>query len=1205
MNCRTLTQKFGPKQKPGMAALPVVVLGWLLLLLGSLTTHAQAPLSNLVFSVGTTIRDSGNKDWSYLVLGSPSAQLLVGKKFAVYGKPGFPTNVGTFTLRGTIVQASDTGTINTLLNQSVSLGENLASLSTTLNTLLHKNPAITNLPLPQKVLTAIQSGNRDFSMMQKLSLMSRLYPGLMLCLGQGFAEQITTTTTYELRELSPASGSAGDVVGRVTVVPGAPIILPAPGAPFQLVTNGPTDHLKIRLRWGTPDALRRLSLLSFGYNIWRIPRIAAETAGYLVTSPTLLQLNTDTNFTRANSSPTITTRDYSTGSGVGAANDPADQVTYFFTDTGRPSGLVAFADGAEFYYFVTARDILGRDGLVSSGGLAKACRRLPPQAPRGVHVDNNVQILPLGGGAVTNQQRLMISWQQNTDINDLVNEYWIYRWPNPTMALTNEATPLSNRVGVVSQLANTNLNHYLDNGSNAPVAAGVGTYWYTVRAVSQAACAALASPNSGPASGVLRQRAAPDAPTGDVLGSCGTPVIAFKQFNLLTNPNGSDAANYNMRLTVQRRDPGIAWVQIVVTNYLGQPINYPSQTFGPLYFPPDGDTVQVDYTLPVGGSNFLMDATCVAGTYYGTTSTAAACHFGTAVGTNQIREAFFIAGQLLDSVLDVNDPLLAALNNGQTSCQNAYNVAADPSGTVGMQFDYAPGTPLLIQVYTNSTWSSLGVFTPDTNGIYWVSYPPCVVKALPPFQGCYVNLPSPGDCSQHISRSADGGPVAPIRVRFRLTPRTREYRIYRSVDDGPLSLIAQGAAVYDPANPAKQVARTDDAMPPTAAQLCYFVQALDEHGNGSPLSPIGCKQVKPAKLPKPTLAEPQAIGVVVSPQVSLNWFCPTSGIARFQIKVVRDDQPGSGKSSGFASLNLKIHPNFKPASLYATLDKIKYLRFDEAFLTPPTSAGFGPGPQFTLPATVVAGVPYTITVAAMDAQGNVGDPSAPWKFTWQPPIVLPSVPWPARPVPAVKVFDDNLSPDIAPYFRPRIAAVLLKDANYQPDPLYPVGIRIGNCDTVNNLISNVRSTNFITYDFVAGNPKNDPHELVFKRQSADPSHRGELLLPIVVYRQQVTNAAFPRVSGNLVQATPLLERIPYRTQFIPRQGTYVVIPDRLLAAAYEFDPISYAYGTFLYLRDQQPVIRGARYQYFVVRFNPKHEVAEVIPAGQIDIPPDL
>ena len=36
-------------------------------------------------------------------------------------------------------------------------------------------------------------------------------------------------------------------------------------------------------------------------------------------------------------------------------------------------------------------------------------------------------------------------------------------------------------------------------------------------------------------------------------------------------------------------------------------------------------------------------------------------------------------------------------------------------------------------------------------------------------------------------------------------------------------------------------------MPPSAARLCYFVQTLDENGNGSPLALIGCRDVVPAE----------------------------------------------------------------------------------------------------------------------------------------------------------------------------------------------------------------------------------------------------------------------------------------------------------------------------------------------------------------------
>ena len=37
------------------------------------------------------------------------------------------------------------------------------------------------------------------------------HPGLILCAGQGFAEVITTTTTYEVREINLATGLSAQV----------------------------------------------------------------------------------------------------------------------------------------------------------------------------------------------------------------------------------------------------------------------------------------------------------------------------------------------------------------------------------------------------------------------------------------------------------------------------------------------------------------------------------------------------------------------------------------------------------------------------------------------------------------------------------------------------------------------------------------------------------------------------------------------------------------------------------------------------------------------------------------------------------------------------------------------------------------------------------------------------------------------------------
>ena len=402
-------------------------------------------------------------------------------------------------------------------------------------------------------------------------------------------------------------------------------------------------------------------------------------------------------------------------------------------------------------------------------------------------------------------------------------------------------------------------------------------------------------------------------------------------------------------------------------------------------------------------------------------------------------------------------------------------------------------------------------------------------------------------------------------------------------------------------------------MPPSAAHVCYFVQLLDEHGNGSPMVLLGCKEIKPAKLPRPVLAEPQAVGDNNSPQVMLNWFCPTAGVYRFEVKIERADKPGSGQPTGLTSSKLTRFSGFNPTARYYGLfeDRTRLAHFDEAQLTPPIGASFGPGPQFTLTANVLPSVPYHISVSAMDNQGNAGDASQVWTFTWHPTNAAPTVPWPARPLPPSKSFDEDQYAETNGPFLPRVAAVLLRNPNFQLDERYPVGIRIGDFGSIYPAPQTIGTSNLITYQVAATlgtvfiPPPADPHTLIFRRKSQDPTHKGESLLPIVVYRQQVTNANFPRVSGALTQVTPLLERIPYSTAPCANcqpPGTTVHIYDLLLGAGSESDFNHDALGHFLYLRDQQPVILGATYQYFVVRLNAQHEISEVIPAGTVTIP---
>ncbi|HEX5221858.1 MAG TPA: hypothetical protein VFZ59_20000, partial [Verrucomicrobiae bacterium] len=411
-----------------------------------------------------------------------------------------------------------------------------------------------------------------------------------------------------------------------------------------------------------------------------------------------------------------------------------------------------------------------------------------------------------------------------------------------------------------------------------------------------------------------------------------------------------------------------------------------------------------------------------------------------------------------------------------------------------------------------------------------------------------------------------------------------------------------GMAAYDASNPNKIIETTDDAMPPSPARLCYFVQLLDEHGNGSPLAFIGCKEVKPGPLPVPTLSEPTSTGTMAQPQVALNWFCPTAGVYRFQFKLQIADSQGGTQPSGFAGSRLFRDARFDQTAQFAGLSRTRpaissvvgrlaaLTRFDEAHLTSPIGPGFGPGPGFTLTADVRANTTYLISVAAVDEQGNVGPSSVAWTFTWQPPLALQNVPWPARPLPAVN-------------YR-FVRAVVLTNWITSPPypnlyPRYPVGIEIGNYD-VQPFVYQYGLTNT---DYI---PVQPPTSVLHKNE------KGQSVLPCVLYRTQLTNSLFPRVSGDVTQVSPLIETIAWRNPCLtgtfdgPCTSSY--LRDPLVRANYETyyrfggDGGILSYRFVLHLLDTQPVISGARYSYFLVRFNNKREPEEIIPAGEVDIP---
>ena len=123
---------------------------------------------------------------------------------------------------------------------------------------------------------------------------------------------------------------------------------------------------------------------------------------------------------------------------------------------------------------------------------------------------------------------------------------------------------------------------------------------------------------------------------------------------------------------------------------------------------------------------------------------------------------------------------------------------------------------------------------------------------------------------------------------FWLTEGTQEWRVYRRVDDGALQLIKQGLASYADT---LSVTNDDAALPANSASVCYFAQLLDEHGNPSPLAPIGCINVAASAPPAvPMLAPLEAAGNALDPQMKVSWFCPPAGVDRYEVCIAADGQ---------------------------------------------------------------------------------------------------------------------------------------------------------------------------------------------------------------------------------------------------------------------------------------------------------------------------
>lgn len=1086
----------------------LLVLG--LLLAGAapvVRVHAQI-LEDTVFTLGTVTRDQSNRNWAYVVLQPTEPGLLAQRKLAVYVKAGDATSATPFERQAILTLQTDPAAIAALLQRAANLGDDQAALNSRLSNLFAALIPSGTPTLAERLSIVIRGSLDKPQHYQKLVQLSRFHPSVALCLGFGHAELIGTGKyTFEVRDFDLGANADRGVLGRVTVEAGNPIILPSPGQPFEVKDPSGKGHLNVKLRWPTSPELRRLSLLSYGFNVYRVPKFVADANVALFYSANpdraqfLAQVKTNPAIGRVTQLPVLASRNFddSAPANVNSAYNPTNKIAFVADDGGLSGGTYVFKDGQAFIYYVTARDLLGRDGFVSRGALVTICDRMPTDAPRLPVVENHYVFTGVGP-----KQHLKVSWKPVKSVGEDtgISGYYVYRWTAPSQIPQNENLPALHRVSaLIPHVGGQPSYSFIDSGGDAPtVPADLNrTFWYTVRAVDLSSCGGNFSANSAPAFGVLRDRTGPVAPNGGgPLVLCCDPVIeGRKAFDVTPNEN-LDPDLIHFDLVCTRRDDGVAFADFWFSLNGGASSNY----IGRATFPENASEVvrRLTYARRLFSENAAFTAYARSGDSAGDVSSQALVRAGGLVGRSIVRRVEFEAA---------------------TRCERVAALA----GSAGRK-------------------------------------------------GCDVHRPQPPKPVGDPASPAEEG----VLVTVPLTPTTTEFRLYRRVDFGPLTLIKQGQAKYNSVtNLAVQI--PDEDMPANASSLCYFGQLFDEHGNGSPMTQLGDCITVSQPTAKPLLAALEPLGGDAAPRMVIRWFCPPAGLERFKVRVAVLGENPPNNLGNVLSTNQTGGLDLQPVNQNLPVVLWKLVDYGE-YLTPLIGPNFGDGAAFSVTVPVVQGKRYYVKVTGVVKGGGNGKTSNTESFFWQPPPeeVGPQVPWPQRPLPTVVLH------------HPEVAPVRLKLPDFDG-----LAIKIG--DVRREDARDFKTEGGGTFAMLKGLLKPEP--LVYT------NGQGASLLPAVLYRFQVPSTGLPQVSGDLVQVSPLMSQIATVSTNVSNLGVFTRIDDPFvrLTGLNQIPGSNNSSEFSLVLLDTTPVILGANYAYLLVRFDDMGEVVNVIPTTLVEVTP--
>ncbi len=1072
------------------------------------TAGAQSGVGKALVFTGTTAT-SGADTYAWLAWHPTDPGILENRVLAVYIKTGNAASPAAFSRISVVAPAGDIRLISSLLPLSQKVGQDLPGLGTMLDDLLGDATAAASVTIPEKIFALLAGSLGDDEQTRRLYTLALQHPAIALAAGVAHADKIAATgaLTYELREYDPTADRDLGVIGRVTLDPAAPFVLPAPGAPVEVPDLSPKGNLNASLRWATPNTLRDLAPLHHGYNLYRVLKSVAEPLGWHTTPPTAAALAAEGQAKRVNVFPILPQRMLTQAEAANAA----DTETIFVTDDkGRyQPGGTPFNDGARFYYFVAARDVLGRSGQPSAGTLVRMFDRLPPNPPR----NTRVRSVATYNGTV-HDQRFVVEWDSPVlPIGETISEWYVYRWRTP-----DEIPMKSRQLDPVVGKPERNLiailpvgtRIYTDNGSTAPPAWAIvdepapdiadkgKTYYYTVRAADGSVAKNL-SGNSAPAWGVLRDRIGPLPTSGDVIVSsfAATPTfVSLTQMPFAGLPSDQSHYLFTCESTLAR---GLDWAEF---RYLTEG--------GP--------------AVPLGHVRFAKNAAgnLVAALRKTIPDYAGYRPFQCRVGTNSGYVSLWVSGPEEQS----------APQDGKFILEK-WNVALTPSGGEG-----------------------------STNG--W----------------------------RHETTNPVTGATTDVSGSFTAPADAKEFRIYRRVNDGSQTLVAQGETGNPP------TVWQDTAQLASCATVEYFLQTLDANSNAGPLVRQGEPLTFIAGLPIPMLEPPTSLLPLTNPKMRVKWFCSTAGVERFEIWVARKSGKLPSNTNSGLSEDLAGHPNVD-----TSLSETAGLDFAVFQTGPARYLSAGGTPEFEAILPVSLSDTYTVMVRAVGAGeysaravgafSNVGTSAYSILIAG---ANLP-VPWPDRPLPPRGDFHPGIVADTRyPTTDIPLDGNMVRIGEYSAPEYSPTG-SVSIYDPDDNNVGPIA--------FYAPGTRNPIYYLYTNEgiASAEPLEANPgCILPVALYRVQIANNDFPLVSGDLVQVSPLMEKIAY-IQYRPDE---IAVIDPFMAFLHKDItglPRSFVLSDHdIFLRDSQPVIKGAKYKYLLVRFSPTREIERVIVTNAVTVP---